>query len=122
MDRRIQSITSRRSLNSEGQFFALQETRDRLQHVLERRRQAAVSEASNATSPPTTTPVTEASTGTSTPTTTPHSMARGNLNKSKETTPTATTALKVVPRGPFSTRIEIPPFGPHFIKFQKYFF
>ena len=86
MDRRIQSITSRRSLNSEGQFFALQETRDRLQHVLERRRQAAVSEASNATSPPTTTPVTEASTGTSTPTTTPGT-------ETSATTPTTSTVV-----------------------------
>ena len=44
----------------------------------------------------------------------------GNLNKSKETTPTTTTALKV-PRGPFSTRTKILPFGPHFIKFSKTF-
>jgi hypothetical protein len=38
-------------------------------------------------------------------------MAMGNLNKSKETMPTTTTAL--------STRIKIPPFEPHFIKFSK---
>ena len=44
----------------------------------------------------------------------------GNLNKDKETKPTGTTALKVAPaRGPLSTRMKIPPFGPHFIKFSK---
>ena len=47
-------------------------------------------------------------------------MAMGNLNKDKETKPTGTTALKVAPaRGPLSTRMKIPPFGPHFIKFSK---
>ena len=40
-----------------------------------------------------------------------HSMAMGNLNKSKEATPTTTT--------PFSTRIKIPLFGPHFMKLSK---
>ena len=44
----------------------------------------------------------------------------GNLNKDEETKPTGTTALKVAPaRGPLSTRMKIPPFGPHFIKFSK---
>jgi hypothetical protein len=57
--------------NQEGQLFALQETRDRLQLVLEQRRQAAVTEASNATTTPTTNPASEASTSTSNPTTSP---------------------------------------------------
>ena len=57
--------------NQGGQVFALQETRNRLQNFLERRRQAAVTEASNATSTPTTTPVSEASTSASNLTTTP---------------------------------------------------
>ena len=60
-----------RQRNPDGQVFALQETRNRLQHVLERRRQAAVTEASNATSTPTTNPASEASTSTFIPTTTP---------------------------------------------------
>ena len=62
-----------RQRNQEDQVFASQETRNRLQNVLEQRRQAVVTEANNATSTPATTPVTEASTGTSTPTTTPDS-------------------------------------------------
>jgi hypothetical protein len=45
-------------------------------------------------------------------------MAMGNLNKSKETTPTTTTALKVAP---FSTRqfskIKIP-FGPKTVSYE----
>ena len=57
--------------NPDGQVFALQETRNRLQHVLERRRQAAVTEASNATSISTNNPASEASTSTSNPTTAP---------------------------------------------------
>ena len=57
--------------NQDGQVFALEETRNRLQNVLERRRQAAVTEASNATSTPTTNPASKASTSTSNPTTAP---------------------------------------------------
>ena len=57
--------------NQDGHVFALQETRNRLQNVLERRRQAAVTEASNSTSTPSTNPASEASTSTSNPATTP---------------------------------------------------
>ena len=57
--------------NQGGQVFAFQETRNRLQLVLERRRQAEVTEANNATSTTTTNPASEASTSTSIPTTTP---------------------------------------------------
>ena len=60
-----------RQRNQGGQGFALQETRNRLQNVLERRRQAAVTEANNATSTPATNPASEASTSTSNPATTP---------------------------------------------------
>ena len=42
-------------------------------------------------------------------------MAMGNLNKSKETTETATTALKL-PRGPLSTKIKIPLFDQNSLK------
>ena len=68
--------------NSDGQLFALEETRSRLQLVLERRRQAAVTEASNATSTPTTTPAPEASTSTSIPTSSP-------MTETSTTTPAA---------------------------------
>ena len=77
---------TRVSQTIERQFFALQETRNRLQHVLERRRQAAVTEASNATSTPTTNPTPEASNSTSIPTTTP-------MTETSTTTPAAPTAV-----------------------------
>ena len=49
-----------------------------------------------------------------------HSMAIGNLNKSKETKPTTTTALKVAPKRAIIHKNFIPPlFGPYFIKFSK---
>ena len=61
-----------RQRNPDGQVFASQETRNRLQLVLERRRQAAAAtEANNATSTPTTNPASEANTSASNPTTTP---------------------------------------------------
>ena len=60
-----------RQRNPDGQVFASQETRNRLQLVLERRRQAAVTEANNATYTPTTNPAFEANTSASNPTTTP---------------------------------------------------
>ena len=41
-----------------------------------------------------------------------HSMAMVNLNKSKETTPMTTTALKLPP-------YKTPPFGPHFRNFAE---
>ena len=60
-----------RQRNPDGQVFASQETRNRLQLVLERRRQAAVTEANNATSFPVSEASTSASNASTTPMTTP---------------------------------------------------
>ena len=78
------------TLNFAGQVdrqqFSLQETRSRLQNVLERRRQAAVTEteANNATSTPTTIPAPEATTSTSIPTTTPMTEIVSNTKEPTE--------------------------------------